>query len=429
MKGPRPDENVTAKRETKSLPVFGEKHGPVYAGWCFDVCTAMEQVCEEVNLITQWVDSLDTLDETTEANFLVWVRTKGQNVLTQKLTGQVKEFTQAEMGKGIIRGATTWKRVQIHAAGMTHNRRLELLDAVSHPKKANSYDELAELLPAWEKKVCELEKFRQSALSNDQKIEFLRQLANDDLEQFLSHWSVTGGQTYGTLRVYAESQIAQKRTAQSYHQGKTSDKKIGKTRGNAMDLGNLDNASKTDDQETRQEEFDPWQKYAGQGFEVLDASGKEKEGWPINGNCDHCGPRLDEAGKAAMAQRKGQLFKGSQKGNNGMKGSWTGPSWTSGSCGKAGQGFQTRPWAQTQYGKGFGKQKRLNEVSDWSQDVWDLSGIHALTDLEFFVLSHVRGARVCGVSACFGCRPTLLARVPVCPKMFAQRATRYISRW
>ena len=72
-------------------------------------------------------------------------------VLTQKLTGQVKEFTQAEMGKGIIRGATTWKRVQIHAAGMTQNRRLELLDAVSHPKKANSYDELAELLPAWGK--------------------------------------------------------------------------------------------------------------------------------------------------------------------------------------------------------------------------------------------------------------------------------------
>ena len=44
-----------------------------------------------------------------------------------------------------------------------------------------------------------------------------------------------------------------KRTAQSYHQGKTSDTKIEKTRGNAMDLGNLDNASKTDDQETRQE--------------------------------------------------------------------------------------------------------------------------------------------------------------------------------
>ena len=41
-------------------------------------------------------------------------------------------------GNEIIRGATTWKGVQIHAAGMTENRRLELLDAVSHAKKASS---------------------------------------------------------------------------------------------------------------------------------------------------------------------------------------------------------------------------------------------------------------------------------------------------
>ena len=263
---------------------------------------------------------------------------------------------------------------------------------MSHPKKANSYDELAELLPAWEKKVRELEKFPQSAFCNDQKIGFLCQLANDDLEQFLSHLSATGGQTYETLRVYAESQIAQKRTAQSYHQGKTSDKKIEKTRGNAMDLGNLDNASKTDDQETRQEEFDPWQSMLAkaprflthQACTPLDTKVKEKEDGPSTATATtghawrHC-LRLDEAGKAAMAQRKGQLFKGSQKENNGMKGSWNGPSWTSGSYGKAGKGFQTRPWAQTQYGKGFGKQKGLNEVSDWSQDVWDLNGIHALT--------------------------------------------------
>ena len=119
VKGPLPD--VRTSRPNARPSRFGEKHGTVSADWCFDVYTAMEQVCEEVNLITQWVDSLDTLDEITEANFLVWVRTKGQNVLdmqwplkqlycvlTQKLTGQVKEFTQSEMGKGIIRGATTW---------------------------------------------------------------------------------------------------------------------------------------------------------------------------------------------------------------------------------------------------------------------------------------------------------------------------------
>ena len=75
--------------------------------------STLEQVCEEVNLIIEWVDSLDTLDEVTEANFLAWVRTKGQHVqdtqwalkqlyhvLTQKLTGQVKEFHSGRDGKG-----------------------------------------------------------------------------------------------------------------------------------------------------------------------------------------------------------------------------------------------------------------------------------------------------------------------------------------
>ena len=118
-----------------------------------DVYTAMGQVCEEVNFITERVDSLDTLDEVPEVNFLAWVRTKDRNVsdmqwalkqlhhvVTRKLAGQVKKFTHAEMDKGIIRGATPWKRVQIHAAGMTQNRRLELLDVASHSKKAKTYD-------------------------------------------------------------------------------------------------------------------------------------------------------------------------------------------------------------------------------------------------------------------------------------------------
>ena len=45
---------------------------------------------------------------------------------------------------------------------------------------------------------------------------------------------------------------------------------------------------------------------------------------------------------------------------------------------KAGKRVPDTSLAQNQYGKGFGKQKGLNEVSDWSQDVWDLNGIHAL---------------------------------------------------
>ena len=47
------------------------------------------------------------------------------------------------------------------------------------------------------------------------------------------------------------------KSARPYRQGKSSDKKTEKMRGNAMDLGKLDTASKTDDQETRQEEFVP----------------------------------------------------------------------------------------------------------------------------------------------------------------------------
>ena len=113
----------------------------------------------------------------------------------------------------------------------------------------------------------------------------------------------------------------------------------------------------------------------------MDTKVKEKEEWPINGNCDHCGQlgRLDEAGKAAMTQREGQFFKGSQKEEQ-----WDERilEWTIVDKWELWKGWKRVPdmsLAQTQYGKGFDKQKGLNEVSGWSQDVWDLNGIHALT--------------------------------------------------
>ena len=58
-----------------------------------------------------------------------------------------------------------------------------------------------------------------------------------------------------------------------------------------------------------------------------------------------------------------------------MKGSWNGPSSTSGWRKVPRHVLGPKPSTE----KGFGKQKGLNEVSDWSQDVWDLNGIHALT--------------------------------------------------
>ena len=57
-------------------------------------------------------------------------------------------------------------------------------------------------------------------------------------------------------------------------------------------------------------------------------------------------------------------------------------------------------------GPGFGKQKGLNEVSDWSQDVWDLNGIHALTavpsQVELTILQLHQTTLDCGgsVSTC-----------------------------
>ena len=138
-------DNVTAKRETESLPVFGEKHGPVDADWCFDVYTAVEKVCEEVNLITQWVDSFGHVGRGHSGQFHGEGMDEGAKRAGRAVGSETallrldSETDRTSEGVGITRGATTWQRGQIHAAGVTQNRRLELLDAVSHPKSFPSY--------------------------------------------------------------------------------------------------------------------------------------------------------------------------------------------------------------------------------------------------------------------------------------------------
>ena len=52
---------------------------------------------------------------------------------------------------------------------------------------------------------------------------FLRQRATGDLVNFMSHSSATGDQKYETLLVNAESQIAEKRTAQSQRRNPLTD--------------------------------------------------------------------------------------------------------------------------------------------------------------------------------------------------------------
>ena len=63
---------------------------------------------------------------------------------------------------------------------MTQNRRLEILDRVANPKRTTSYDELTLVLATWEKDVRELSKFENSALSDDQKIKYLKNLVPVD---------------------------------------------------------------------------------------------------------------------------------------------------------------------------------------------------------------------------------------------------------
>ena len=80
---------------------------------------------------------------------------------------------------------------------------------------------------------------------------------------------------------------------------------------------------RSDVRETREEDFVPWQKHAGQFSATPDVSGMYamggtgNRGRPINGTCYNCGqlgdayrccPPVDEAGNAAMAQRMDQIF-------------------------------------------------------------------------------------------------------------------------
>ena len=117
------------------------------------------------------------------------------------------------------------------------------------------YDELAERLPAWERKVREVEKFDQSANSADLKMWFLRQLANDDFEKFPSHLSATGGHGYETLRVYAEAWIAQKRTPGADKNKSTQEPSRRRVTHSLGELGRQD--VRSDVRETREEDFVP----------------------------------------------------------------------------------------------------------------------------------------------------------------------------
>ena len=66
--------------------------------------------------------------------------------MNANLVDGAKGIVRAEASKGNIRGARAWKRVQVHAAGLTQNRRAELQSELSNFKRTVSFDDLANCL-------------------------------------------------------------------------------------------------------------------------------------------------------------------------------------------------------------------------------------------------------------------------------------------
>ena len=134
-------------------------------------------------------------------------------LMNAKLLEGVKDIVRTEASKGNIRGAQAWKRVQVYDAGLTQNRR------------AVSFDDLAIVLPKWERKVRDLEHFPQSGVTDEVKMDLPQKIIPTSLQQFTSALISARGYNYEKLRYFVVSQVAQNRTAKSYDQGSKFDSK------------------------------------------------------------------------------------------------------------------------------------------------------------------------------------------------------------
>ena len=140
-------------------------------------------------------------------------------LMNAKLVDGAKDVVRAEASKGNIRGARAWKRVQVHAAGLTQNRRAELQSELNNINRAVSFDDLAIVLLKWERKVRDLEHFPQSGVADEVKMDFLLKIIPTSLHRFTSALISAGGYyNYENLRYFVDSQVAQNRTAKSYDQ-------------------------------------------------------------------------------------------------------------------------------------------------------------------------------------------------------------------
>ena len=116
--------------------------------------------------------------------------------MNAKLVDGAKDIVRAEASKGNIRGARAWKRVQVNAAGLTQNRRAEIQSEQSIFKRVASFDDLAIVLPKWERMVRDLEHFPQSGVTDEVTIDFLLEIIPTSLKQFTSALSSAGGYNY-----------------------------------------------------------------------------------------------------------------------------------------------------------------------------------------------------------------------------------------
>ena len=100
-----------------------------------------------------------------------------------------------------------------------------LLSELNNFKRTVSFDDLAIVLPTWERKDRDLEHFPQTGVTDEVKMDFLLKIILTSLQQFTSALISAGGYNYEKLRYFVDSQVAQNRTAKSYDQGSKFDSK------------------------------------------------------------------------------------------------------------------------------------------------------------------------------------------------------------
>ena len=222
-------------------------------------------------------------------------------------------------------------------------------------KRAASFDDLAIVLPKWERKVRDLEHFPRSGVTDEVKMDFLLKIIPTRLQQFTSALISTGGHNWEMLRYFVDSQVAKYRTAKTYDGGSKFDSK----EPSRMIIGEVyteqatENTKKLNAVPNSGAERDPWKDWKDDGTsEGFDGGGMCRTG---KGGMATLGPLPQDVRARQDCLRGKERDQCSKWSGNGGKG------WDHGK----GFGNQSRKCWQLSgngsYGKGFRK-KDLNEM-------------------------------------------------------------------